>query len=313
MKITLPVHDPGGGRIEAARARILVKNVLFATDFEAPARRALPFAVALASRYGARLHTAHVIPRETYAFASPETVEQGLKEARDFASYSLNQTISPLRQYGLRCDPLLGEGDVPAVINSFVREIEADLLVVGTRSRAGFGKVLLGSVAEELIREAMCPVLTIGPQVATFASTGIHNILCATDFSPASKRATDFAVSMADEYEAHITFVHVMEGLLQKSPHLAIPLLEKRMRQAIPAESQLFHEPDLVVETGPIGGRILHLASDLSADLIVMGVRGTGASSHAASRFGSIAHHVISQAPCPVLTVGEADKRTANG
>lgn len=311
MKMTLPAQDPGSKRIEAARVRM--KNILFATDFEAPARRALPFAVALASRYGAGLYTAHVIPREAYAMASPETVEQGLKEARDFAGYSLNQTIGPLRHHGLRCDPLLGEGDIPAVINTFVRETSADLLVMGTSSRAGFGKVLLGSVAEELIREAMCPVLTIGPQVATFASNGIHNILCATDFSPASKRATEFAASMAEEYEAHLTLVHVMEGLLQKSPHLAIPLLEKRMRKAIPAEPELFYEPELVVETGPIGARILHLASDLSADLIVMGVRGTGASSHAASRFGSIAHHVISQAACPVLTVGEADRRAANG
>ncbi len=85
------------------------------------------------------------------------------------------------------------------------------------------------------------------------------------------------------------------------------------MREAIPAEPELPHEPELVVETGAVGARILHLASDLSADLIVMGVRGTGASSHAASRFGSIAHHVISQAPRPVLTVGEANRRTANG
>ena len=62
------------------------------------------------------------------------------------------------------------------------------------------------------------------------------------------------------------------------------------------------------METGPVGERILSLAADLSADIIVMGVRGAGAFAQTASRFGSIAHKVVSLAPCPVVTVGDLQK-----
>jgi nucleotide-binding universal stress UspA family protein len=284
--------------------QIALKNILFATDFEAPASRASPFAVALANRYGAKLYAAHVIPREAYALASAESVERILLEARDFAAYALNQIADPLRRRGRRCGVLVGEGNVSEVIKEFMHTYAADLLCVGTSSRAGFGKVLLGSVAEELIRESRCPVLTVGPHVSTLASAGVHSIVFATDFSPASARATEFAVSLADEYEAHLTVVHVIEGRIKDFPHLAIQLTEKRLREAIPSEPELLYEPQVLVETGPVGDRILNLAADLTADMIVMGVRGTGAFAQTASRFGSIAHKVVSLAPCPVVTVG---------
>jgi len=114
----------------------------------------------------------------------------------------------------------LGNGDVARVLREFVQNHAADLVVVGTSSRAGLGKVLLGSIAEEIIREAPCPVLTVGPQVIAEASAGVHSIVYATDFSPRSLRAAEFAVSLAHEYQAHLTLTHVVEGVLRDSPHL---------------------------------------------------------------------------------------------
>src|SRR5579864_3863832 len=222
------------------KQQIALKNILFATDFEVSASRALPFAVALANRYEAKLYAAHVIPLEAYALASPELIDRVLKEAGDFAGYNLNQVIGSLRCRGLRCDLLLGEGKVADVLEEWVQTYSADLVVVGTISRAGWGKVVLGSVAEEVIREATCPVLTVGPHVTTLASTGVHNIVCATDFSPASLRAVDFAMSLAREYAAHFTLVHVVEGNLKDSPHLAIQITEKRLREMVPSEPELF-------------------------------------------------------------------------
>src|SRR5579864_7740935 len=113
-------------------AQIAIKNILFATDFEAPASRALPFAVAMANRYGARLYVSHVIPREAYAYASPETVGPVLKEVGDFAAYTLNQIVGPLQQHGLRCDAVLGEGNITELIKDFVNKYSADLVVVGS-------------------------------------------------------------------------------------------------------------------------------------------------------------------------------------
>jgi nucleotide-binding universal stress UspA family protein len=290
-----------------SRSQLVLKNVLFATDFGAAASRALPFAAALAGRYGAQFHAAHVIPQDAYAYASPESVEQIFNEARDFAKYTLNQTVAPLQQRGLPCDIAISDGEITEQIQDLVDQYKADLLVVGTSSRGGVGKFLLGSVAEELIRDSRCAVLTVGPQVVTLASEGIHQIVCATDFSPWAERAAEMAVSIASQYDAHLTFIHVVEHASKDFRNFSLQVLEKRTRDAIPAEAELLHQPQTLVEIGNVAARILRVTSDLAADLIVMGVRGTGAFAQTASRFGSTAHRVISEARCPVLTVTDAN------
>jgi nucleotide-binding universal stress UspA family protein len=166
------------------------------------------------------------------------------------------------------------------------------------------GKLFLGSVAEEIIREAPCPVLTVGPRVVTEPSAGIQSIVCAVDFSPGSMRAVELAIFLTDEYHAHLTLTHIVEGILRDSGHLAMQLTANRLRDLIPPQSELPYEPGVVVEFGPVADRILTIASDVSADIIVMGARGVGSFAQTASHFGSIAHKVVGLANCPVLTVG---------
>jgi nucleotide-binding universal stress UspA family protein len=288
--------------------QIAVKNILFATDFEVSASRALPFAVALAKRYGAKLYAVHVIPPEAYALASAESFERVLAEAADFAEYTLNQLLSPPRSRGVSCEALLGEGNVADVVEKFVEECTADVLVVGTTGRMGLGKVFVGSVAEELIRESPCPVLTVGSHVTSLASSGVQSIICATDFSPASTHAVEFAVSLAAEYQAHLTLLHVLEGKLPTSLGLAVDFAERRLRQTLPAEVELPFKPEFLVKAGAVADRILNLAADLSSDIIVIGANGVGAFAEMASRLGSIVHRVIAFAPCPVLTVRDVQK-----
>jgi nucleotide-binding universal stress UspA family protein len=259
------------------KSTVALKNILFATDFEAPASRALPFAAMLATRYGARLYTAHVIPQEAYTYASPESVDRIFNEVRNSANLNLKHTVETLRERGMQCETLVRDGEISEVIHDLMKRYEADLLVVGTRSRGGVGQFMLGSVAEELIRESPCPVLTVGPHVETLASDGIHQIICTTDFSPESERAAELAASIADEYDAHLSFVHVLEHAPKHLSHISIRILEKWMRDTIPYEPELFHEPEVIVEIGIVPERILQLISDLSADLVVMGVRGAGA------------------------------------
>jgi nucleotide-binding universal stress UspA family protein len=288
--------------------QIAIKNILFATDFEISASRALPFAVALAKRYRAKLYAVHVIPPEAYALASAESFERVLAEAGDFAKYSLNQLLSPLRTHGISSEALLGEGNVADVVEKLVEERAADLLVVGTNGRMGLGKVFAGSVAEELIRKSPCPVLTVGRHVTRLASPGVQCIICATDFSPASTRAVEFGVSLAAEYQAHLTLLHVLEGKLPTSLGLAVDFAERRLRQTLPAEVELPFKPEYVVKAGTVADRIVNLAADLSADIILIGANGVGAFAEMASRLGSVVHKVIAFAPCPVLTVRDVRK-----
>ena len=299
-------------KLAETQAKITLKNILFATDFEVLASRALQFAVALAHRYNAKLYAAHVIPQTAYAYAHPESMDRILKEANDYAAYELDQIIGPLKHRGCSCEALLADGDPAEEITALAESHEADLIVVGTGSRGGLGKLLLGSVAEEIIREAPCPVLTIGPHVRTDPYASFQSIVCAADFSPGSARAAGLALLLAQEYNAHLTLVHVVEGMLKDAPHLAIELTERRLRQLLPPETELQHEAETLVEIGPVAERILSIAKDLSADLIAMGARGVGAFAKTASHFGSIAHKIVSLAACPVMTVGGRHEHEQN-
>jgi nucleotide-binding universal stress UspA family protein len=289
---------------------IAIRNILFATDFEAAANRALPFAVALTDHYRAKLYVVHVIPEQAYVFAQPESLERILKETRDFTGYTLHQLTHSLTRPNRRCEALLDNGDIVEVLSKLAELHAADLIVVGTSSRKGLNKILVGSVAEEILRTAPCPVLAVGAHVSTQASVGIQSIVCAVDFSPQSLRATEYAISLAKEYEAHLTLIHVVDGVLRKSPRIAVHLSDMRLRQLIPPEAELKYEPEVLTEVGLVAESILAVANDLSADVIALGVRGMGSLAQTASHFGSIAHRVVSSAKCPVLTTGESKKST---
>jgi nucleotide-binding universal stress UspA family protein len=130
-------------KVLETKSKIGLKNILFATDFETLANRAMPFAVALAHRSGAKLYAAHVVPQEAYALARPESMERILKEAQDYAEYALDQVIGPLRHRGYSCEALVGVGSPGEVITRFAEMRAADLIVVGTSSRAAWASCFL--------------------------------------------------------------------------------------------------------------------------------------------------------------------------
>ncbi len=282
--------------------RIAIKNILFATDFEIAAARALPFAVALVDHYQADFHVAHVIPPDACVYPHPESSERIPKRAQSNAEDAMHQLLA-LEHHGAHCDMLLGEGDVAATLTDFARQCSADLVILGANSRSEPDKMMLDLVAEKLIQEAPCPVLAVGPRVTTQASAGIHSIVYASDSSTVLLRAAKLAISLADGYQASLTLMHVLEGSLSHAPRFAMKTAEEQLREAIRSEAELQFEPELLVEIGPVAERILNAAADFWAELIVIGVRGAGASTHPTSHFGSNTHEVISLATCPVLTV----------
>ena len=101
---------------------------------------------------------------------------------------------------------------------------DADLLVLGTHGRSGFQRLFLGSVTEKVIRKACCPTLVVpprAPDVAPTAPVQFRRILCPVDFSESSLRAFAHAVNMAEEADAHLTLLHVIETPTVISPEPA--------------------------------------------------------------------------------------------
>ena len=289
-------------RTAKCTTQIKLKNILLATDLSEASMHATRYAISLAARYGGKLYAAHVISLDALVLAHPEALDRILKEANDYAECALGELLATARRQALPCEALIGAGDITNVLCGFVEKYEADLLVVGTSGRAGLGKVFLGSVAEEIIREAPCPVLTVGAKAAGMMAQDIEGILCAIDFSQESLHASEHAFFLAQEHNAHLALLHVVEGSMHEPPSHAVQLLSQALRELVSSQPQLSYEPEIVVKGGPVADRILEFAAERSAHLIVMGVRGVGAFASQASRFGSIAHAVISRSPCPVLT-----------
>jgi nucleotide-binding universal stress UspA family protein len=135
-----------------------VHTILHPTDFSDPSAYALGLACALARDYGARLialHVAHNPP----VFAGEGIVPPDTEEIRAEAEEQLQQLAVP--QDDVRMERRLEMGDAPGEILRVATEIGASLIVMGTHGRTGIGRLLMGSVAEQVVRRATCPVVTV--------------------------------------------------------------------------------------------------------------------------------------------------------
>lgn len=289
------------------RTRIQIKNILFTTDFSPASRAAVPYAMQLAKHYGAKLHVLHVRPPVINPMTQPSTWKS-LEEAAKRESDQQRQEILNLFT-GVEVEVLLNEGDLWSNIEAAVKGAGIDLIVMGTHGRSGIAKVLLGSTAEEIFRQATCPVLTVGPHSHGESKPAgeFCRILFATDFSPESLAAAPYAISLAQEYQSYLTLLHVIEDpkadeLVRPSDLLAAST--QLLHDLVPADGELWCVPEYVVDRGVTTEKILEVAARSKADLIVLGVRQSSGFPGAATHLPiAIAHKVVSHATCPVLTV----------
>ncbi len=295
-------------KILAAGKRIGLKNVLFATDFSEYSDAALPYAVAIARQYGAKLFGAHVVPSEGYLFTAPEcwpALIQREEQLQQEVAARLEEQLP-----GVPHEVLFGVGDVWKVLSRLIGEHDIDLIVVGTHGRTAARKLLMGSVAEKIFRQATCPVLIVGPNVPGMKNGAgpFQRILFATDLSKESLAALSYAVSIAEEDQSQLALLHVVEeasaGILDLEEVTAS--LVRRLKELAPPEAQSWCRVECLVgfshQFAPPAERVLEIASERGADLIVLGVRPTHGAvvTHLAH---TTAQQIVAHAACPVLTI----------
>lgn len=301
---------------------ISLKNILFATDFSEASQAALPYAAAIARRYDSQLHIAHIMSPASYLIPSqpgePVTMDSIHEAARADVRERMETVASHLKT--VPHHSYVREGEVWESLSDIIRTHEIDLLIVGTHGRTGVEKLVLGSKAEEILRQATCPVLTVGPKIGGRAKLtaidsegkdlapveiSLRQIVYATDFSPESLAAAPFATSLAQEFQARLTLLNVMEKYtdMDRQPG-PIDLALQRLEKLVPEEASLWCSPRPSVQFGPPADCILQEAEDFKADLIVLGVRAAAGHLGAATHLPwATAHKVIAQAHCPVLTI----------
>jgi nucleotide-binding universal stress UspA family protein len=291
----------------ATKTRIALKNILFATDFSPAAESALPYVLGLARQYGATVHGLHVRYPATYPMVGPEAMPQIIEAAEEQALLDSQQMHEMLAS--VPHDVLITEGDLWPMIESMLQKQPIDIIVIGTHGRTGFGRAVLGSIAEEIFRKAPCAVLTVGPHISkdTERRLEMKQILYATDFSPESLAALPYAFSMAQEHQAKLTILNVVEAAQVGDlvhPELYNESTIRQLKKLVPEDVERWCEPQFKVSRGPAAEAILETAIAIGADLIVLGVRGAekglGVATHL---LRPTAHRVVAQAECPVLTV----------
>lgn len=274
----------------AAVTRVAFRNILFATDLSYLSDAAVPYVMETARLYGSQVYAVHVRHRGG-AWGRPE----------ENAVAFLQERLKDIPH-----EVLIREGDIKPCLLGVMDEKQIDLTVVSTHGRTGLGRVLLGSVAEGIFREAMCPVLTIGPHLVRdpHGALKIKEILYATDMTPISDGAAKYAVSLAQENQARLTILHVQAAAttreMVESEHNASVTL-RRLQEIVPPDAKLWCEAYCLVEQGEPAEKILDVAARYRTDLIVLGIRphGIGMATHVSR---PTAHRVVVGAPCPVLT-----------
>ncbi len=304
---------------EKATADLAFKNLLFATDFSATSEAARPYAAAICRRFGSTLHAAHVVSDASLLLMTGGVDYVSMGTIYEDANTEAKEKLDQMAEHfeGIPYHAHVRHGSVWNSLAALVEENEIDLIVVGTHGRTGLGKLLLGSVAEQILHHAPCPVLTIGPKVSgrdripAFAARGgdlapfeldVRHILLATNLAD-SERLAQSAVKLAAEFRARLTLMHVMEDYTQLGSRPG-PIEDgvRRLRELIPQDAALQYVPETVLEFGPPGERILKIAGDRESDLIVLGAR-PSAEAGSTHLPWSTAHHVIAHAHCPVLTL----------
>ena len=282
--------------------QLLLKNLLVPVDFSPLSEPAVKLARAIAQKYGSTIYLANVI--ESFDLSGrtiPPPKTDVEKAVSDF------QFIEKRYFSGVKHERLVLDGDVNVSLLKASKEREIDLVIMATHSAGGCERLLMGSVTEELFREAKCPVLATGPNVkeefGRFAS--LKKMLYPMEITPSSIAAIPYVVSLIDTNESSVTLLHVAHPDIQSASE------RQRVRHRLRSEMMdLFPEgakrsiADVIVEFGPIAETIVEFSLARRADVIVLGVRSGGAFVRSATHIPwSVAHQIIAEAPCPVLTI----------
>jgi len=301
--------------------RVRLKTILCTTDFSDYSNQTVSYGVAIAKEFDARLLVCHIIDLQfaaiygTVHFLPPDLQNQSIETAQErITDLMATQTVP--------WEAVVSTGPPADEISRVVADREIDLAISATHGRTGLKRFILGSVTERLMRSLKCPLLVVRetpPDLMPDPARGLRfkKVLVGCDFSPAANTALEYGVSLAQEFEAELHLIHVLEPQVY-SDFLATTLdgvqgetgdikekLDQRLTDLITPEAMNWCR----IKTAVIEGRpfeaITDYAGENGIDLVVLGVRGHGVVE--TLFLGSTTDRVVRKAQCPVLSVSPAD------
>lgn len=300
-----------------------IQNILIPTDFSACAEHALTKAVDLAERFDATLHVLHVVDELDPEFYG---VDDAQKRATEIRSNIREAAQERLKQFVPDDEPVEITAsvsvhlsfDVAATIHDYINEYGIDLVVMGTHGHRNIERLMLGNVADKLVRHAKCPVITVNEEVPWVDSQKgrlVEEVLAPVDFSEHSKQAVRVAKEFAGIYGARLHLLFVAEKrVIPTFSDTGLPgvgVVEMTAEMVENAESALIQLADGVggpdvdivpeVKHGRVAESVIDYAESHGVELIVMATRGLSG----IERFllGSNTERIVRVSQCPVLTM----------
>jgi nucleotide-binding universal stress UspA family protein len=280
-------------------------TILFASEIPAN-EKALNFAVAQAREYGANLILFHAY--DTMVVAASET--SGIRyydyaAAARAESQHLEPFAGKVKAEGVPCEVIVRPGLPADQMLNFLRERQVDRIVMGTHCPGPIGKLLVGSVAEAVLRSAKVPVYVVGPDVldGRYRNYATHTILCALSLHESSEMVADFAAELAAGHGARLILQHVIrpQDRAEVLADCTVGDIEKELVSLIPDKLRARIAIETVVVPGDPTEELLYQARALQADLIVLGAQ--GASAFAAVTRQGVVYKLLAHSHCPVIAL----------
>jgi nucleotide-binding universal stress UspA family protein len=283
---------------------IRIQNILVPVDFSDASKRAVNYGLSLALDFKARLILAHIAHFDTAAY--------------DKAKADLIELIPPDCREPLTFEIIVKSGDVRSELLGIVQDKEIDLVIMGTRGRSYFERMLLGSVTDRMLRKLHVPILTVSHldperEIHTPGPVPLQKILYATDLASGSEEGLKFSIRLARGLDATLTVAHVaqfadaafhgVEGaaFLPDYANEIRAQAEERLSRLVALVSDGSVPISTVLAEGVPYETVNRLAEQLKADLIIINLQNKGLLERAV--LGATAERVIRTATVPVLSL----------
>ncbi len=287
-----------------------MQEIVAAVDFRSESKAALARAQYLATQFSAKLHLVHGVPKRSFAMSHDLSALPGSwRAAEESAAKDMAELAAALRAEGIELTTQVSDLDPVHAVLAAAEEHGADAIVMGTHGYTGLKHAILGSVAEGVLRQAACPVITVREDEAN-AAAPIRRIVAGTDLSTNSEPAVTWAFQLASHLGADIELVHVFSFQADAFPHTEEwdrEVADKERAQVERVQAQCdAHRGDRPAEIRVLTGDspaalIARRAADWEADLLVLGTHGyTGLRS---AILGRVAQEALHRASCSVATL----------
>jgi nucleotide-binding universal stress UspA family protein len=300
---------------ESPRNRWSHPNVILVATDLSDLDRLMPFAIEEAGSTGARLVLLHVVSTgESLAADAAGRPYYDPTGAEQIASKDLDSCCEMARQRNIICEQVVLDGHPAQQVLATARQTRADRILLGTRSRGKVSKLLLGSVAEQVLRSVNIPVITVGPEahLEVSRSQSERVVLHATTLRETSRPSAVLASRIASVLGARLVLLHVLPPVIEmERKGLPTGIDSAAMRELAVLASETAQDTDVLIESKVVHGNpsieILAESSERQACLIVLGA--TQRSGFENLTRDRTIYKVLAHARCPVMTLREPQAR----